>query len=145
MRFIARFGWVLRGAVLAVALVVAPIAAQARIEINVDRDAQELEVWIDGRHAYTWPISTGREGYETPAGVYHPSWLDEDHYSKEYDDAPMPHSIFFTGGYAIHGTYSRGLGRAASHGCIRLSPRHAQELFALVQSRSFGSTIIRIE
>jgi hypothetical protein len=47
----------------------------------------------------------------------------------------MPHSIFFLGGYAIHGTYSTAqLGRPASHGCVRLAPGNAAALFAMVKS-----------
>ena len=57
------------------------------------------------------------------------------HYSSKYENSPMPHSIFFRGGYAIHGTgYIKSLGRPASHGCIRLHPRNAAALYQLVRT-----------
>jgi lipoprotein-anchoring transpeptidase ErfK/SrfK len=65
-------------------------------------------------------------------------------YSRKYDMSPMPNSIFFLGGYAIHGTgYVNGLGRPASHGCVRLAPGNAAALFNLVRGR-MGSTRITI-
>jgi len=55
----------------------------------------------------------------------------------------MPHAIFFHEGYAIHGTYAVSrLGTPASHGCVRLLPAHAAELFALVRSQGMGGTRI---
>jgi lipoprotein-anchoring transpeptidase ErfK/SrfK len=67
------------------------------------------------------------------------------HYSKKYDNAPMPHSIFFKGGYAIHGTYDvRKLGRPASHGCVRLHPDDAAVLYEIVEYYGMENTVIRI-
>jgi lipoprotein-anchoring transpeptidase ErfK/SrfK len=67
------------------------------------------------------------------------------HYSRKYDNSPMPHSIFFLGGYAIHATnYVKYLGRPASHGCIRLHPRNAAKLYALVQKHGMKSTRVII-
>jgi hypothetical protein len=85
--------------------------------------------------SYSWPISTARSGYRTPRGVFHARGLQLMHYSKKYHMSPMPHSIFFAGGYAIHGTYeTRSLGRPASHGCVRLSPAHAAVLYQMVRT-----------
>jgi lipoprotein-anchoring transpeptidase ErfK/SrfK len=65
--------------------------------------------------------------------------------SRRYHMSPMPYSIFFRGGYAIHGTYeTRHLGARASHGCIRLSPGHAAALFSLVRGAGLGRTRISI-
>jgi hypothetical protein len=110
-------------------------AAQAAILITIDKAAQKMTVDVDGATRWIWPVSTGRRGYDTPAGSFRPFRMEEDHYSKEWDDAPMPYSIFFTGeGHAIHGSYeTRNLGRAASHGCVRLAPKNAEKLFSLVQ------------
>src|SRR3954447_23052901 len=110
-------------------------AAQASILITIDKAAQKMTVNVDGATRWVWPVSTGRRGYDTPAGSFRPFRLEEDHYSKEWDDAPMPYSIFFTGeGHAIHGSYeTRNLGRAASHGCVRIAPKNAEKLFTLVQ------------
>jgi hypothetical protein len=110
-------------------------AAQSAILITIDKAAQKMTVNVDGDTRWIWPVSTGRRGYDTPSGNFRPFRMEEDHYSKEWDDAPMPYSIFFTGeGHAIHGSYeTRNLGRAASHGCVRISPSNAAKLFALVK------------
>lgn len=112
----------------------APAAALARVDIQVDLASQTMRVTTPGGGAYRWAISSGRTGFRTPTGVYGAQRLARMHYSSKYDDAPMPHSIFFRGGYAIHATSSVGLlGRPASHGCIRLSPANAAQLFAMVK------------
>jgi hypothetical protein len=121
-------------------------AAQASVRIEIDKSAQLMTVSVDGAHRYSWPVSTGRAGYATPSGTYRPFRLEVDHYSKEWDDAPMPHSIFFTKeGHAIHGSYeTRRLGRPASHGCVRLAPKNAATLFALVQRHGLGNTTVSL-
>ena len=122
----------------------APLPACAGVLIMVDKAAQRMHVAVDGRPLHSWPVSTGRASYETPAGTFRPFRLAKEHFSKEWDDAPMPLSIFFTaGGHAIHGSYdTRRLGRRASHGCIRLAPAKAAALFALVQAEGVGATKI---
>ncbi|HEU4357174.1 MAG TPA: L,D-transpeptidase [Xanthobacteraceae bacterium] len=93
-------------------------------------------VSVDGVPRYRWVVSTGRAGYGTPSGTYRPQRMERTWFSKEYYNSPMPHSIFFHGGYAIHGSYEiRRLGGPASHGCIRLHPANAATLFALVKQR----------
>ncbi len=118
-----------------------PLSAQAGILITIDKATQQMTVDIDGATRWIWPVSTGRRGYETPAGSFRPFRLEEDHYSKEWDEAPMPYSIFFTGdGHAIHGSYeTRRLGRPASHGCVRLAPKHAERLFTLVKREGLAN------
>ena len=121
---------------LAAFLCVASISpAQAGILITIDKATQQMTVEVDGATRWTWSVSTGRRGYDTPAGSFRAFRMEEDHYSKEWDDAPMPYSIFFTGeGHAIHGSYeTRNLGRRASHGCVRIAPRNAEKLFTLVK------------
>ena len=82
-------------------------AAQAKVAITVDKDNQQMTVAVDGVERYHWPVSSGIPSYETPNGSFRTFRMEEDHYSKEFDDAPMPHSIFFTKiGHAIHGTDS---------------------------------------
>ena len=109
--------------------------AQAKIAITVDKNAQLMTVEVDGVQRYQWPVSSGLPSYETPNGSFKTFRMEEDHYSKEFDDAPMPHAIFFTKlGHAIHGTDSvNRLGSPASHGCVRLSRANAATLFALVR------------
>jgi hypothetical protein len=115
------------------------------VSVLVDLSDQKMVVKINGYTEYVWPVSTGRKGYRTPTGTYHPVRMYRDYYSKKYDDAPMPYSIFYSGGFAIHGTESvRSLGRPASHGCVRLHPRNAALLYDLVQDFGRGNTTIRI-
>jgi L,D-transpeptidase catalytic domain len=133
-----------RTAVLSVlALVLAVTAASAEIDITVNKSTQRLTVNVDGVPRYEWPVSTARWGYNTPNGTYQPQRLERTWYSRKYDMSPMPHSIFFAGGYAIHGSYEVShLGRPASHGCIRLSPAHAATLYALVEGHRADTRIM---
>ncbi len=120
--------------------------ADANILVNVDKNTQRMTVSVDGATRYVWPVSTGRSGYDTPNGTYTPFRMEADHFSKEWDDAPMPHSIFFTKiGHAIHGSLdARHLGSAASHGCVRLSPANATTLFELVKAEGMKETKVVI-
>jgi hypothetical protein len=121
-------------------------AAQAKVAITVDKDAQQMTVAVDGVERYHWPVSSGLPSYETPNGSFRAFRMEEDHYSKEFDDAPMPHSIFFTKiGHAIHGTdFESRLGAPASHGCVRLSKANASTLYALVQSEGVLNTTVTL-
>jgi hypothetical protein len=120
--------------------------AQAKVAITVDKDNQQMTVAIDGVERYRWPVSTGIPSYETPNGSFRTFRMELDHYSKEFDDAPMPHSIFFTKiGHAIHGTDSVSrLGSPASHGCVRLSRANAATLYALVQEQGVLNTTVTL-
>src|SRR3954469_18130084 len=124
----------------------ATAAAQAKVAITVDKDNQRMTVAVDGVERYHWPVSSGLPSYETPSGSFRTFRMEEDHYSKEFDDAPMPHSIFFTKiGHAIHGTDSEGkLGTPASHGCVRLSRANASTLYALVKSEGVLNTTVTL-
>jgi lipoprotein-anchoring transpeptidase ErfK/SrfK len=104
-----------------------------------------MDVFVDGRARYSWPVSTARRGYRTPTGTFRPQSLKVWHRSTIYSGSPMPHSIFFHGGYAIHGSYeTRYLGRPASHGCVRLHPSNAAALYSLVRKHGSGKTVIKI-
>ena len=110
---------------------------------RIDISDQTMTVIENGRVAYSWRVSTARKGYRTPIGTFRPTRLHEMWRSRKYDNAPMPHSIFFYGGYAIHGTDQvKYLGRPASHGCVRLAPSNARVLFDLVRAYGAGSTRI---
>src|SRR5216117_1779263 len=121
-------------------------AAQAKVAITVDKDNQQMTVVVDGVERYRWPVSSGLPSYETPSGSFRTFRMELDHYSKEFDDAPMPHSIFFTKiGHAIHGTDSEArLGTPASHGCVRLSRANASTLYALVQEQGVLNTTVTL-
>lgn len=131
-------------AALALSAVVTP--ADADVLIRIDEKAQAMTVRIDGLEAYRWKVSTGRSGYDTPTGVFRPFRTELDHYSSEWDDAPMPYSIFFTPqGHAIHGSESVGqLGRPVSHGCVRLDPKNAAVLYDLVLAEGLENTKVVI-
>lgn len=119
--------------------------ASAGVNIAVNLTTQRMNVSVDGSHYATWKVSTGRRGYTTPTGRYRIQRMTRMHYSRKYDNAPMPHSIFYHGGFAIHATYAtHRLGRVASHGCVRLSPTNAADLYNLVKANGSRSTKIRV-
>jgi len=119
--------------------------AASRIVAHTDISDQRMEVLIDGQPAYEWKVSTARKGYVTPTGSYKPTRLEKMWYSRKYDMSPMPHSVFFRGGYAVHATnYIKRLGTPASHGCIRLHPTDAADFYQLVQTFGPSNTSIVI-
>jgi len=121
-------------------------SAFAKVAITVDKDAQQMTVAVDGVERYQWPVSTGNPSHETPNGTFRTFRMEADHFSKEFDDAPMPHSIFFTKlGHAMHGTESEGrLGTPVSHGCVRLSRANATTLYALVEKEGVLNTTVTL-
>jgi hypothetical protein len=126
-----------------VILIAAPTYALAHVEINVDLGSQTMTVHSGSGETYVWPISSGKAGHATPNGVFRPRAMYVMVHSAKYNNAPMPHSIFFYGQYAIHGTNAVGnLGRPASHGCVRISPANAAMLFAMVQKQGAEIRIV---
>ena len=124
---------------IAAMLITTPAAAETNITISKSHQLMQVD---SDQGTYQWPVSTARRGYVTPTGTFHPYSLQPMHYSKKYDNAPMPHSIFFSGGYAIHATPHVGsLGHPASHGCVRLSPANAATLYGLVREDMDNTTI----
>ena len=119
-------------------------ACAAQVLVSINESTQQMTVSIDGQQEYVWPVSTGITRYATPTGTYKPFRMEEDHFSEEWDDAPMPNSIFFTPlGHAIHGTeHVANLGRPASHGCVRLAPDDAATLYALVEEAGLANTTV---
>ena len=121
-------------------------AAHANIVINIDKNTQQMSVAVDGAQRYTWPVSTGRPGYDTPNGTFKVNRMDADHFSQEWDNAPMPHTMFFDlHGHAIHGFFDvKHLGLAVSHGCVRLAPANATVLFNLVKAEGMANTSVTV-
>jgi lipoprotein-anchoring transpeptidase ErfK/SrfK len=122
---------------------VAPIsgASAAKLTALIDISSQSMTISLNGSNLYVWKTSTARPGYRTPLGTFTPQRLERSWFSTKYDNAPMPHSIFFYGGYAIHGTTDlKNLGSPASHGCVRLHPDNAKILFDLVKKIGMHST-----
>jgi lipoprotein-anchoring transpeptidase ErfK/SrfK len=135
--------------ILAIAVILAGFtttpAYAAAVEARIDLSEQRMRVYQNGRLRYNWPVSTARRGYRTPTGSWKPTRMHKMWYSRKYDNSPMPHSIFFYGGYAVHGTNQiKSLGRPASHGCIRLHPDNARALYNLVTQNGTNNTRIRI-
>jgi lipoprotein-anchoring transpeptidase ErfK/SrfK len=122
-------------------------APEPRLVVTINKVSQKMTVTLDGDTLYRWKVSTGARGYDTPSGNFRPFRMEKEHFSKEWDDAPMPHSIFFTGrGHAVHGSYHvKSLGRRASHGCVRLHPDNAAKLFALVQKTGMSNTRVIVK
>ncbi len=117
--------------------------AEAAVEARIDISTQRMVVLVDGVRQGEYAVSTGRKGYRTPTGYFKPQRMHKRYYSRKYHNSPMPHSIFFAGGIAVHGTYETGrLGRPASHGCVRLAPRAAAELFELVRQHGMQNSRI---
>lgn len=119
---------------VALLTIVGVTAAQASVRVKVDISSQRMHVYVNGGLRHVWKVSTGKRGYRTPTGSFRPTRLERSWYSRKYNWSPMPHSIFFIGGVAIHGSnYVRQLGRPASHGCVRLARGNAARLFRLVR------------
>ncbi|MEM8551610.1 MAG: L,D-transpeptidase [Pseudomonadota bacterium] len=132
-------------AAVAGATVLVPAADAARVTATIDISSQRMYVSVGGKRLYSWAVSTGKRGYRTPTGTYRPTRMYRRYFSRKYHGSPMPNSIFFRGGYAIHGTgYVKSLGRPASHGCVRLAPGNARKLYNLVRRHGRGNTRIRI-
>jgi hypothetical protein len=120
-------------------------AAAAQVDVTIDLSQQRMRVSVLGHPSYSWAVSTARPGYRTPTGTFHPIRLERTWYSTIYHHSPMPYSIFFYGGYAVHGTNEiNRLGRPVSHGCVRLHPNNARTLFNLVLHYGRANTTIRI-
>ena len=136
MRILAKFS------ALAAGLFIATTGAQAAVSVRIDLSSQRMHVSNGKGENYSWAISSGKSGFNTPRGSYRPQSLRRMHYSSKYNNSPMPYSIFFRGGYAIHGTgYTGMLGRPASHGCVRLGTGNAAKLFAMVQREGASISI----
>jgi hypothetical protein len=129
------------GGPLATPAVRPPPPPPITLVLNADLGAQRLTVIENGKAKHTWPISSGRRGYATPTGTFHPQWASRMWHSRQYEWAPMPHAVFFHRGTAFHGTNATGLlGSPASHGCVRLAPGNAAQLFKLVHKHGYAST-----
>ena len=117
--------------------------ALAKIVVLIDKPSQTMTVSVDGSVRYRWHVSTGATGFSTPAGTYKPFRMELMHYSREWDNAGMPHSIFFTKrGHSIHGSDHPGLGTPVSHGCVRLTLTNATTLYDLVTAEGMGKTTV---
>lgn len=132
-------------ATLILVVLALPLQAEVRVLVRVSISEQLLRVYHEGRHLFTWPVSTAKAPKLTPAGTFTPEFLSRDHRSSLYNNAPMPHAIFYHGNYAIHGTDQIGkLGSPASKGCVRLHPDKARILFRMVRSEGLANSRVVI-
>ncbi len=139
--------WISAFLMFALGVVFTPLHAIAgpAVVAKIDKRSQTMRVSVNGRHRYTWKVSTGAYSYHTPSGSYRPKRMHTMWRSRKYQNAPMPHAIFFKGGYAVHGTGSISrLGRPASHGCVRLHPSNAKTLFNLVRKHGMSNSRIAL-
>jgi lipoprotein-anchoring transpeptidase ErfK/SrfK len=135
----------LLGLALLAGMLLAAVPSHASVLVEVEKSTQTMYVTVNGVTRHQWPVSTGRGRFGTPSGVFRPQRLERRWYSRRYYGSPMPYSVFFYKGYAIHGTTElHRLGGRASHGCVRLHPRNAATLFALVNGMGPGRTRIAI-
>lgn len=117
--------------------------AYAAIEARIHVASQRMEVLVDGVRAGDYVVSTGKKGHRTPKGAFTPERMHKKYWSHKYHNAPMPHSVFFNGGIAVHGTTETArLGRPASHGCVRMAPQAAAEFFELVKQHGMSNSRI---
>lgn len=132
---------IFRVAAVAAAVLISGVSlAQAKVKIDIDLDKQTMHVEANGKD-FNWKVSSGKMGYETPAGTYKVLWMDKDHFSDTYDKAPMPNAIFFAPGYAIHGASKSAWGHPASHGCVRLPVGLSAQLFEMVKKQGAEITL----
>ena len=122
---------------------------KSRVQVTVSLSEQKMFVVVSDRRGRktrkTFVVSTGADGFETPTGTWRASWMAKDHKSDTYDGAPMPNSVFFAPGYAIHGTAEVSkLGQRASHGCVRLRPADSEYFFQAVSEIGMARTKITI-
>ena len=138
-------GLALASSALSFAIGTSAAEAASKIVARIDISKQRMMVLVDGRETFEWKVSTAGKGYVTPTGSFKPTRMHEMWYSRKYDNAPMPHSVFFHGGYAVHATpHVKRLGSPASHGCIRLHPDNASDFYQLVQAFGPSNTSIVI-
>ena len=115
------------------------------IHVKVDISDQIMNVYIGNTLVYSWFVSTAAGEYFTPTGKFKPYHTEKMHFSKQYDNSPMPYAVFFKEGFAIHGTeWVRSLGYKASHGCVRLHTNNAHKLYNLVQQYGYNRVSISI-
>ena len=125
------------------------MAAEA-LRLQVDLDQRELTATLDGEELERFPVAIGKSSYPTPTGdfrirkvIWNPSWRPPNSkWAKGKTAKPPGHpenpmkrvKMFFKEpDYYIHGTGDKeSLGKAESHGCIRMTPQDATRLAQLV-------------
>ncbi|WP_036857961.1 L,D-transpeptidase family protein [Erythrobacter cryptus] len=102
--------------------------ATGQLVITVDLEARVLSAFRDGHEIGTAVVLVGTPSHPTPLGVFPVLDKSRQHFSRKYDNAPMPWSLWLTRtGIAIHG--SPVMNGYASHGCIGVPDEFAAKLF----------------
>ncbi len=105
--------------------------------IHVDLDEQVLVAYDEGEPVYVTLVSSGKEGYDTPRGVFRidkkflsVTMSGEDPHDGPYEVEEVPWTMYYWESYALHGAYWHDdFGKVRSHGCTNLSPSDARWLF----------------
>ncbi len=117
------------------------LSPEGPVVVSVNLGTQTAAVYRNGIQIGSCLVSTGREGYETPTGVFHILEKDADHRSSTYNNAAMPYSERLTwGGVALHAGSLPGY--PSSHGCIHLPHEFSKQLFQVTE---IGGTVIITE
>ena len=104
----------------------------------VNLETQRAVLFRNGVPIAATTISSGKAGNETPTGVFTILQKNKEHYSKTYNNAPMPNMQRLTwSGIALHA--GKLPGYPASHGCIRLPHAFSSLLFGATQ---LGMTVV---
>ena len=105
--------------------------------IHIDLDEQVLVAYEGGAPVYATLVSSGKEGYDTPRGVFRidkkflsVTMSGEDPHDGPYEVEEVPWTMYYWESYALHGAYWHDdFGKVRSHGCTNLSPPDARWLF----------------
>ncbi len=125
------------------------------IYAQVIKSTQVIYIYIDGQLTYTWRVSSGSPGRDTPNLNQHPNGRIYDAYtSKKFPGGDykglgnMPYAVFISGGIAIHGTSLgnvKKLGQPVSHGCIRIHPENAKIFNGLVRAAGVSNVWVSVQ
>jgi hypothetical protein len=103
--------------------------------VSLPSSTVDVELWLGERMGrfgdLEFPMLGGKPGHETPRGAFRVEWRNRMHYSRQFNNAPMPYSVFFRGGAAIH----EGSLSVRSHGCIHVARSVAAKIFSNVRDR----------
>lgn len=110
------------------------------IEVNLSK--QRLIAWEGGRRVYSVPISSGKRSTPTRVGTF---TIQSKHRTarmrgRGYNVPNVPYTMYYSGGYAIHGAYWHNrFGTPVSHGCVNLPVGQARKLYSFA---SHGTKVV---
>ncbi|MGZ3723826.1 MAG: L,D-transpeptidase, partial [Bdellovibrionales bacterium] len=118
------------------------------VKVIIHKGSQNMVVSVNGEVRFSTMVTTGMSGHTTPSVTTHAQGIERVHFSKEYH-APLPWAIRITGGYFIHGASDGALPWMRkkiphSHGCVRVPPVYARQLYDIVQTAGIHNTSITV-